>query len=195
MTYLASPLDASLENEPLQSSNQRVATTALVCALAVLAVATRNLAATPAAPAAAVHRDVADVRIVDPAFCRDQTWPYIDQRCLKRVEPQQAASISVESAPPPMNIAPVAAIAPQTATPAGSAIENARLPIATAAPATRNPQPIPAESPAGGPAQTYAANFSSPAQTAFVDDSAAVRPSQKPHHTRHRSGFLFGFRF
>jgi hypothetical protein len=27
---------------------------------------------------------ISTVRIVDPAFCQNQTWPYIDERCLKR---------------------------------------------------------------------------------------------------------------
>ena len=30
--------------------------------------------------------DAGAVRIADPAFCKDQTRPYIDQRCLKRID-------------------------------------------------------------------------------------------------------------
>ena len=33
------------------------------------------------------------VRIVDPAYCANQTWPYIDERCLKRADtPERAAT-------------------------------------------------------------------------------------------------------
>src|ERR1700722_10030000 len=101
MSYFASSLHASPESSPSHSSNQRVATTAIVCVLAALAVGTRNIET--AAPPAAAHQDAPAVRIVDPAFCRDQTWPYIDQRCLKRVPPQQAASTPSDNTSPPMN--------------------------------------------------------------------------------------------
>jgi hypothetical protein len=33
------------------------------------------------------------VRIVDPAYCANQTWPYIDERCLKRADtPERTAT-------------------------------------------------------------------------------------------------------
>ena len=58
-------------------------------------------------------------RIVDPAFCENQTWPYIDARCLKRVEPTpttkvQDASSSSEPAPRPPKAIP-SQVAPATA--------------------------------------------------------------------------------
>lgn len=196
MTYLAPPLNAPSENAPLQSSNQRVATTAVACVLAALAVGTRNLETTPAPPAAA-HQDVADVRIVDPAFCRDQTWPYIDQRCLKRVPPQQTASTQSDNASPPLNIAPQTANgAPRDVTQSPSTTaQNARSPIAAAETAAQSPPPVPAESSVASPAPTDPAKFSSTTQTAFIDDSATIKPAPKPHHGRHRSGFFFGFHF
>jgi hypothetical protein len=201
MTYLAPPLNAPSENAPsenapLRSSNQRVATTAVACVLAALAVGTRNLETTPAPPAAA-HQDVADVRIVDPAFCRDQTWPYIDQRCLKRVPPQQTASTQNDNASPPMNIAPQTAnMAPRDVTQSASTAEqNAQSPITAAETAVQSPQPVPAESSVASPAQTDLTKLSSTTPTAFIDDSPAIKPAPKPYHARHHSGFFFGFRF
>jgi hypothetical protein len=196
MTYLASPLNVSSENAALRSSNRRVATTAVACVLAALAIGTRNLNTMSASAPAAARQDVADVRIVDPAFCRDQTWPYIDQRCLKRVAPLQTAS-TPDNALPPMNIAPhTATLAPRDVTPTVASIDqNAPSPVAAAAPAAQSQQPVPAQSSAASPAQTDPAGFSSTTQTAFIDDGTAIKPAPKPHHARHHSGFFFGFRF
>jgi hypothetical protein len=40
-----------------------------------------------AAVAQAQNAGTAPVTIVAPEFCKDQTWPYIDSRCLRRVAP------------------------------------------------------------------------------------------------------------
>jgi hypothetical protein len=196
MTYLASSLNVSSESPALRSSNRRVATTAVACVLAALAVGTRSLNTMSAPAPAAAHQDVADVRIVDPAFCRDQTWPYIDQRCLKRVAPQQTASTS-GNASPPMNIASqTAALPPRDVPPTVASTEqNAPSPIAAAAPAAQSQPPVPAQSSAANPAQTDPTGFPSTTQTAFIDDGTAIKPAPKPHHARHHSGFFFGFRF
>jgi hypothetical protein len=193
MTYLAPPLNASSENAPLQSGNQRVATTAVACVLAVLAVGTRNLETRPSPPGAA-HQDVADVRIVDPAFCRDQTWPYIDQRCLKRLPPQQTASTRPENISPPINIAPQTTnVTPRDAMQSASSTErNAPSSIVAETPVP-SPQPVPAESSSPSPALSDPAKVST-IQTTLIDDSPAIKPAPKPHHGRHHSGFLFGFR-
>jgi hypothetical protein len=197
MAYLAPQLNASPENAPLRSSNQRVATTAVACVLAALAVGTRNLQTTSAPSTAAAHQDVAEVRIVDPAFCRDQTWPYIDQRCLKRVPPQQTTSTQGDIASPPMNIAPQTAnVPPRDVTQSASTPErNAPSPIAAAETAPQSPQLVPAESSVAGPTPTDPARVYSTTQTAFTDDGTAIKPAPKPHHARHHSGFFFGFRF
>ncbi|HEY1979630.1 MAG TPA: hypothetical protein VGH13_06065 [Xanthobacteraceae bacterium] len=206
MAYLAPQLNASPENAPLRFSNQRVATTVVACVLAALAVGTRNLP-TPSAPSTtAAHQDVAEVRIVDPAFCRDQTWPYIDQRCLKRAQPPQTASIQSAStqsastqndnASPPLNIAPQTPnVAPRDVAPSPpTAGQNSPSPIAAEA-AVQNPQPVPADNIAAAPSPTDQAKVYSTTETAFTDDSIAVKPAPKPHHGRHHSRFFFGFRF
>jgi hypothetical protein len=187
MTYLAPSSNASPENAPLHSGNQRVATTAVVCVLVALAVGTRNLETAPA-PVEAAHQDVADVRIVDPAFCRDQTWPYIDQRCLKRAPPQQTAATQSDSVSPPMNIAPQTTdVAPRDVTQSASTAEQSAQSPIVAETAVQNPQPVPAESSGASPAPNT--------QTASIDDSPDVKPAPKPHHARHHSRFFFGFRF
>jgi hypothetical protein len=205
MAYLAPQLNASPENVPLRSSNQRVATTAVACVLAALAVGTRNLQTASAPSTTAAHQDVAEVRIVDPAFCRDQTWPYIDQRCLKRAQPPQTASIQSvstqsastqsENASPPMNILPQTPnVASRDVAPSAStAAQNPSSPMAAVA-AVQNSQPVPADNIAAGPAPTDPAY--STTQTAFVDDNSTIKPAPKPlHHARHHARFFFGFRF
>jgi hypothetical protein len=196
MTYLAPPLNPPPDNARFRSSNQRVATTAVACVLAALAIGTRNLQTTSAPSQTAAHQNVADVRIVDPAFCRDQTWPYIDQRCLKRSPPQQTASTQPENISPPINIAPQTAnTAPRDVMQSASSTErNAPSPIVAESPVP-SPQPVPAESSTASPAPTDPAKVYSTTQTAFIDDSPAVKPAPKPHHGRHHSGFFFGFRF
>ena len=198
MEYVAPPPPAAPfpSGENKKSTNDRVATTAVACVLAALALGTRNLETTPA-PDAATTQDVAAVRIVDPAFCRDQTWPYIDQRCLKRVQPQETASAQGDNASPPTNNPPPAAsVTPRAVTQTASATEqNAPSPITAGEPAAQSPQPVQVESSVESPGQTDLAKVSSTAQTAFIDDSAAIRPAPKPHHGRHHSGFFFGFRF
>jgi hypothetical protein len=179
------------------ATTERVAATAIACVLAVLAIGTRNLETSTIAPTAATPGDVKDVRIVDPAFCQDQTWPYIDQRCLKRAPPQETASAQGDNASPPLNIAPQTAnAAPRDVTQSASATEQkSPSPIAAAETAAQSPPPVPAESSVASPAQTDPANAYSTTQTAFIDDSPAIKPAPKPRHARHHSRFFFGFRF
>jgi hypothetical protein len=54
-------------------------------------------------------REEQPVRIVDPTFCENQTWPYIDARCLKRVEPAPVNEEPIPSKSPPKLIAAEAA--------------------------------------------------------------------------------------
>jgi hypothetical protein len=65
---------------------------ALICALVAPALAPS------AAPIVQKNGPVRElptgtVRIVDPAYCANQTWPYIDERCLKRADtPERTAT-------------------------------------------------------------------------------------------------------
>jgi len=65
----------------------RVATTITLAAVATCMVLGKSLAVTH--PPVVQRDEAPTVRIVDPDFCKNQTWPYIDARCLKRVAPDQ----------------------------------------------------------------------------------------------------------
>ena len=79
----------------------QVATTTVLCILGAIAIGSRSLG-TAAAPRSAPS-EVPAVRIVDPTFCQDQTWPYIEPRCLKRVPAQPVASVQSDQAAPPVS--------------------------------------------------------------------------------------------
>src|SRR5580692_9578385 len=77
-------------HEPSPAKQRRVATTATLLAVALCAFMAKGhllAAQTPSRVAAAAQNNgTAPVTIVAPEFCKDQTWPYIDSRCLRRVD-------------------------------------------------------------------------------------------------------------
>ena len=77
-------------HESSAAKQRRVATTATLLAVAFCAVMAKGhllAAQTPSRMAAAAQNSgTAPVTIVAPEFCKDQTWPYIDSRCLRRVD-------------------------------------------------------------------------------------------------------------
>ena len=77
-------------HEASVAKQQRVSTTATLVAVAVCAILAKGHlleARTPSHNAAvAQNSGTAPVTIVAPEFCKDQTWPYIDSRCLRRVD-------------------------------------------------------------------------------------------------------------
>jgi hypothetical protein len=115
VSHDAIPTDHAAEAyEPSSAKQRRVATTATLLALALCAFMAKGhllAAQTPSRVAAAAQNSgTAPVTIVAPEFCKDQTWPYIDSRCLRRVDN-------------PAPDAPQATVAPATtaaATPAPS---------------------------------------------------------------------------
>jgi hypothetical protein len=94
--------------------NARVLTTVTLGLLAVALIASESLPATPHPPASpqatTQQQSTTAVRIVDPQFCDNQTWPYIDQRCLKRADTPPTAPAQtvagVPAAPAQSNVAP-----------------------------------------------------------------------------------------
>jgi hypothetical protein len=101
-----------LAARPRSDDAGRVATTITLIAVAACMVLAKSFAALhpPAAQSGEVHA----VRIVDPDFCKNQTWPYIDARCLKRVAPDQPVAenhAGIVSANAPVTPAPAAPLA------------------------------------------------------------------------------------
>ena len=171
VTHDAVPTDHTAEAyAPSPAKQRRVATTATLLAVALCAFMAKGhllAAQTPSRIAAVAQNDVtAPVRIVAPEFCKDQTWPYINSRCLRRIDN-------------PAPDAPQATVAPATtaaATPApGGASGNtvaATPPTAATTAATNTPPAAPAPNPPDTRAQVISLRFQPPRR--------APRPTPEP---------------
>ena len=174
-------------------------------------------------PPKSMELDAGAVRIVDPAFCKDQTWPYIDQRCLKRIDASDGAANNESVVSPATNFQPTAA---QSGTPPSVlGTVNVSSNAATAATPSQavTPQPITPHTPGeGGPAPTVVVPPVPPAPPATstltgeppealgnIADAAMAAPldrqidrqmddasqHQPRQHWRRHAHFIFGFRF
>jgi hypothetical protein len=178
----------------------------LAKALAIGAPALSNAAAPPQQ---GVTQGVTPVTIVAPEFCKNQTWPYIDARCLRRVDnPPPAGTRSASAAPAnsgPVNSGPVNSepvnSAPVLAPPAAAPVIYDGVP------------PPPAPSPAAAPSQVIQTVFPTAEpgtapqinlQSAGADTPAGATTNQRadnagrPHPGRHGHHGFFpfgGFRF
>jgi hypothetical protein len=209
ISHDAGPADRPAEShEPSAAKQRRVATTATLLAVAACAILAKGhlIEAGTSSHNAAVaqYAGTAPVTIVAPEFCKDQTWPYIDSRCLRRVDN-------------PAPDAPQATVAPATtaaATPApgrGSGNTVAATPtpaettVATNAPqaATNAPPAAAAPNPTDTRAQVIQSVFPAAAPGAAPDTNPAtdtyqrtsdVSQHQRSRHRNSQFGF-FGFRF
>jgi hypothetical protein len=201
---------------PSPAKQQRVATTATLLAVALCAFMAKGhllAAQTPSRVAVAAQDNVtAPVRIVAPEFCKDQTWPYIDSRCLRRIDnpdaPQATVAPATTAAPTPVPVGgsgnTVAATPPTAATPVAQptvAEPTVAEPIraTNAPPAAVAPNPtdtrdqvmqsvFPAAAPSAAPdTRTY------PATNAYARANNASQ-HRRSEHWNNQSGF-FGFRF
>jgi hypothetical protein len=204
MSHDAVPPNRPTEaHEPSAGKQLRISTSATLLAVAVCAILAKGHlleAGTPshkANAAVAQNAGTAPVTIVAPEFCKDQTWPYIDSRCLRRVDtpPQDAPQATVAPAttatPAPSEGSNTVAVTPPTAeTTAAQTNVATNAPPAAAAPKptdTRD-QVMQSVFPAAAPdTRTY------PATNAYT---RAVNASQRrrSEHWNNHSGF-FGFRF
>jgi hypothetical protein len=213
MSHDAVPPDRPADAyEPSPAKQLRISTTATLLALAVCAILAKGhlLETRTSSHNAAVAQNAgtAPVTIVAPEFCKDQTWPYIDSRCLRRVD----------NPPPPANahqaVAPPAATAAATPAPASVPAKAVAAPPAhtEAAASTSTPPAAPAPSftdaraqviqsvfPAAEAAATRENDVQRGNANAATDAPAYQRTSDGSQHRRSRhwnnhSGF-FGFRF
>jgi hypothetical protein len=192
-------------DEAPAANQRRVSTTATVVAVALCAfVAEGHLLAarTPTRVAAAAPQSgTPPVTIIAPEFCKDQTWPYIDSRCLRRVDPPLPADEHKPIAPVTTAAAPPAAVGVSASTSTvAAAPTNAQTAAATPSPPTAAApsQPdsraqvmqsvFPAAPPSAAP--DYGAN-------AALDTYRRTSDVSQRHRSRHwnnHSG-IFGFRF
>jgi hypothetical protein len=198
--------------EPSAAKQLRMSTSATLLAVAVCAILAKGHlleARTPSHNAAvAQNAGTAPVTIVAPEFCKDQTWPYIDSRCLRRVD----------NPPPPADahqaIAPTATTAAATPAADGLSAKAIAAPPANseAAASTSTPPAAPAPSSPDTRAQVIQSVFPTAESnvtpdndiqrgnaTATTNTPAYQRTSDDSQHRRSRhwnnhSGF-FGFRF
>jgi hypothetical protein len=84
------PAERSADRPQPSATKQRTSATAVLLGMVLCAVALKAHAIGTPAPAshqAAQSSDVAPpAKVIAPEFCKDQTWPYIDSRCLRRVD-------------------------------------------------------------------------------------------------------------
>jgi hypothetical protein len=200
------------EPSPAPAKQRRVTTTATLLALALCAFMAKGhllAAQTPSRVAAAAPQgDVtAPVRIVAPEFCKDQTWPYIDSRCLRRID-NPAPDAPQATFAPATTVAPTPAPAPVggsgntvAATPPTAAATVAQPTVAEPIRATNAPPAAAAPNPTDTRDQVMQSVFPAavpdtrtyPATNAYARANNASQ-RRRSEHWNNQSGF-FGFRF
>jgi hypothetical protein len=212
MSHDAVPPDRPAETyEASAAKQQRVSTTTTLVAVAVCAILAKGhlLEAGSSSHNAAVAQNAgtAPVTIVAPEFCKDQTWPYIDSRCLRRVDTPAPPADAHQA------VAPPATTAAATPAPDGVSANAVAAPKNTeAAASTSTPPAAPAPSSTDTRAQVIQSVFPAAESTVPRDDNAQrsnanaatdapayQRTSDDSQHRRSRHwnnhfGF-FGFRF
>ena len=207
MSHDAVPPDRPTEAcEPSAAKQLRMSTSVTLLAVAVCAILAKGhlFEAGPPSHTAALAQNAgtAPVTIVAPEFCKDQTWPYIDSRCLRRVDnpapdaPQAtvapATTAAATPAPSGASSNTVAAM-PPTAETNATQTNVAQTNVATNAPpaaAAPNPRDQVMQSAFPAPApdtNTY------PATNAFTR-AANASQRRRSEHWNNQFG-LFGFRF
>ena len=205
MSHDAVPADRPAEaHDPSVAKQRRMATTVTLLAVALCAILSKGhlieagTSSHNAAVAQAQNAGTAPVTIVAPEFCKDQTWPYIDSRCLRRVAPDTPQA----TVPPATTTA--AAPVPSggsaktvAATPPTAETSAAQTTVATnAAPAAAEPNPTDTRDQVMQsvfPAAAAPDTSTYPATNAYTRASNAP-PRRRTEHWNNHSGF-FGFRF
>jgi hypothetical protein len=207
ISHDAVPADRPAEaHEPSPAKQRRVATTVTLSAVALCAILAKGHlteAGTSSHNAAvAQNAGTAPVTIVAPEFCKDQTWPYIDPRCLRRVDnpapdaPQATIAPAATAAAMPAPSGGSGNIAAATPTPAETTVTTNTPPTATNAPpaaAAPNPtdtrdQVMQSVFPSAAP------DTSANPATNTYQHTGDVSQHRRSRHWNNQSGF-FGFRF
>jgi hypothetical protein len=213
MSHDAVPPDRPADAyEPSPAKQLRMSTSATLLAVAVCAILAKGhlLEASTSSHNATVTQNAgtAPVTVVAPEFCKDQTWPYIDSRCLRRVDtPAPPADTHQVIAPPATTAAAIPApdgisAKAVAAPPANSeAAASTSTPPAAPAPSSTDTraQVIQSVFPAAEPAARRDNDVQRGNANAAIDAPAYQRTSDGSQHRRSRhwnnhSGF-FGFRF
>jgi hypothetical protein len=218
MSHDAVPPDRPAETyEPSAAKQRRMSTTATLLAVAVCAILAKGHLLEARSPshtaAVAQNAGTAPVTIVAPEFCKDQTWPYIDSRCLRRVDNptppadahQAIASPATTAAatPAPDDMSAKAVAAPPANSEAAASASTPPAAPAPSSPDTRAQDTralvIQSVFPTAEQTATRDNDVQRGNANATTDMSAYQRASDVSQHRRSRhwnshSGF-FGFRF
>jgi hypothetical protein len=202
MSHDAAPPDRPAE-APSAAKQLRMSTSATLLAVAVCAILAKGHLLEAGSPshtaAVAQNGGTAPVTIVAPEFCKDQTWPYIDSRCLRRVDNpappadarQAIAPPAATAAAPPANSEAAASTTTPPAAPApsspGTRAQDTRAQVIQSVFPTAESNVTPDNDIQRGNA-TAATNV--PAYQRTSDDSQ----HRRSRHWNNHSGF-FGFRF
>jgi hypothetical protein len=154
-------------------------------------------------------------RIVDPAFCKDQTWPYIDQRCLKRIDASDGTANNETAGGPATNFQPTVALSGMPTSVPGTVNVSSNAVTPETPSQAVPPQPITPQTPPSqaGLAPTVVVPPAPPATSTLTPEPPEVREnnadaamaapldrqmddaSQHRKHWRRHAHFIFGFRF
>ena len=183
---------------PSSDDGKRVATTITLIAVATCMVLAKSFAVTR--PPDAQRGAVTAVRIVDLDFCKNQTWPYIDTRCLKRIAPDQPVAenhAGIVSANPQVTPAPAAPLASAAVNGAPASGSFAVSDTSDAAGSAMHSTPPTAAM--NGAGQNDIQETIAPNTAAAATDNSAnarVADSHRNRRSQHwQHGAFFGFRF
>jgi hypothetical protein len=208
MSHDAVPADRPAEAyEPSAAKQRRMSTSATLLAVAACAILARGhlLEAGSSSHKATVAQNAgtAPVTIVAPEFCKDQTWPYIDARCLRRVDnpapPTDARqaiappATTAAATPAPDGVSAKAVAAPPANTEAAASTTTAPAPSAV----DTRAQVIQSVFPTAEPTATHDNDVQRGNANAAADAPAYQRTSDVAQHrrSRHNHFGFFGFRF
>jgi hypothetical protein len=184
---------------PSSDDGKRVATTITLIAVATCMILAKSFAAPH--PPGVQSGEVQTVRIVDPDFCKNQTWPYIDARCLKRIAPDQPVAenhAGIVSANPQVTPAPAAPLASAVVNGAPASGSFAVSDTSDAAGSAMHSTPPTAVMNDGAGQNDIQETIAPNTAAAATDNSANARVSVSHYNrgSRHwQHGAFFGFRF
>jgi hypothetical protein len=179
---------------PTEFSPRLSTTVTLVAVATCMIVATWMVSAfkvpTPTTQSSLVSQadSISTVRIVDPAFCQNQTWPYIDERCLKR------------SGNPPLSATSSPATGSSEASTRLSETAGSEAITGSGTEGTTLAQPNPLSGTRVETTQADEIQREVPSTEGIILGNSSVYQQQpeSPHRTsqhHHRVPFFFGFRF
>ncbi len=212
------PADRSTDRPEPAAAKQRTRTTAVLLGMVLCAVAMKvHGIETPASVSPQTVQTsgvAAPTKVIAPEFCKDQTWPYIDSRCLRRVDnpapPAPAPRIvtppatTVAAAPAPNDLT-VNSTGSAPAAGSGAASRTAAKQDDNATPTVTDSSAASASDPPDPRMQVMQSVFPTATASGAASESGASRSNVAPyqhtddswqhHRSWNRQSNFFGFHF